>query len=61
MNTDTLNVTALQTFAQPLETAERDVGSIQAQQLVFLLLWAAVAAPLVWGVLKAWNEVRLMF
>jgi hypothetical protein len=53
LNTNTLEVAA--------QTAEQKVSSSAAQKITLALLWAAVAAPLVWGVLKAWDEVRLMF
>jgi hypothetical protein len=66
MNTHTLDVTTPQTFDNVQESVDRTVDnatarSSTAQKISFLLVWAAVAVPLVWGVLKAWEEVQLMF
>lgn len=66
MNTHTLDVTTPQTFDNALESGDRTVEnstarSSIAQKMYFLLVWAAVAVPLAWGVLKAWDEVQLMF
>jgi len=66
MNTHTLDVTTPQTFDKAQKSVDRTVDnatarSSTAQKISFLVVWAAVAVPLVWGVLKAWEEVQLMF
>ncbi len=61
MNTNTLNVTDRPTFTETQESAQQDVGSSAAQKITFVLVWAAVSVPLIWGVMKAWEEVQGMF
>jgi hypothetical protein len=61
MNTNTLDAADGQTFADVQESAVRNAGSSAAQKLTVFLLWAAVSVPLIWGVMKAWEEVQPMF
>jgi hypothetical protein len=61
MNTNTLEVAAARTFDDVRESAVRNTGSSSAQRITFYLIWAAVSLPLIWGVLKAWDEAQLMF
>jgi hypothetical protein len=61
MNTNTLNVTGQQSFTQTEKSAQQDVGSSTTQKIAFVLVWAAVSVPLIWGVMKAWEEVQGMF
>ena len=61
MNTNSLNVTDQQTFSKPQESAQQHVGSSATQKITFVLVWAAVSVPLIWGVMKAWQEVQGMF
>jgi hypothetical protein len=61
MNTNTLDATDGQTFDDVQESAVQNAGSSAGRKVSLLLLWAAVGLPLIWGVLKAWEEVRPMF
>jgi hypothetical protein len=61
MNTNTLEVTGADTFGDVRETAGQNDASTFAQKLVFLLVWAAVSAPLIWGVMMAWDEAKHVF
>jgi hypothetical protein len=61
MNTNTLDVTGANTFGDVRETAVQNAGSTFGQKLVFLMVWAAVSLPLIWGVMKAWDEAKHIF
>ncbi len=61
MNTNTLEVTGGSSFEDAPETAEQDAGSTLTQKLAFLMLWVAVSVPLIWGVMKAWEEAKNVF
>jgi hypothetical protein len=61
MNTNTLDATEGQTFDHVQESALQNAGSPAARKVSLFVLWAAVGLPLIWGVLKAWEEVQPMF
>jgi hypothetical protein len=61
MNTNTLEVTGANTFGDVRETAVQNAGSTFGQKLAFLMVWAAVSVPLIWGVMKAWDEAKHIF
>jgi hypothetical protein len=61
MNTNTLEVTRANSFGDVREPAVQNGGSTFVQKLVFLLVWVAVSVPLIWGVMKAWDEAKHIF
>ena len=61
MNTNTFEVTGGRSFEPVEETAVQNDASTTTQKVVFFLVWAAVSAPMIWGVLKAWDEAKLIF
>jgi hypothetical protein len=61
MNTNTLEVTGTNTFGEVQESAEPNAGSRFGQKLAFLMVWVAVSVPLIWGVMKAWDEAKHIF
>jgi hypothetical protein len=61
MNTNTLDATDGSNFADTQASAVQNARSPAAPKLTLFLLWAAVSVPLVWGVMKAWQEVQPMF
>ncbi len=61
MNTNTLEVTRANTFGDVPEPAAQNPGSTSAQKLVFFMVWVAVSVPLIWGVMKAWDEAKHIF
>ena len=38
-----------------------DTRSSASSKINTLLLWVVVCLPLIWGVMKTWDEVKLMF
>jgi hypothetical protein len=61
MNTNTLDATDGPTFADIQESAVQNARSPATPKLSLFLLWAAISVPLIWGVMKAWQEVQPMF
>ena len=59
MNTNTMNPADEQTFSTVQESAVQNSGKLE--KVTFYLVWLAVSVPMIWGVLKAWDEVQAMF
>jgi hypothetical protein len=58
---NTITGTAEQTLSQPEPAAARAGRKSANQTVKLLLIWAVVGAPMVWGVMKALEEVKYLF
>jgi hypothetical protein len=61
MNTNTFDANEVRSYAPDSEAAVPNTRSSSTQTMTAIVLWAVVAIPMLWGVLKAWGEVQLMF
>jgi hypothetical protein len=58
---NTITGTAGQTLSQPESAAARTARKSANQTVKLVLIWAVVGVPMVWGVMKAVNEVKYLF
>jgi hypothetical protein len=61
MNTNTMNPADGETYSTVQESAVQNSGSRTLQKVTFYLVWLAVSIPMIWGVLKALDEVQAGF
>jgi ABC-type sulfate transport system permease subunit len=61
MNTNTFDARDEQAFDTVQESAVQNTGSSATEKLVLILVWLAVSVPLIWGVMKAWDEAKNIF
>jgi ABC-type sulfate transport system permease subunit len=61
MNTNTFDARDGQAFDTAQESAVQNTGSSAAEKLALILVWLAVSVPLIWGVMKAWDEAKNIF
>ena len=58
MNTNTLATTGEPSYDQSGESAVQTSGSSGVRKVIFAVIWLAVSLPLIWGVVKAWEDVQ---
>jgi ABC-type sulfate transport system permease subunit len=61
MNTNTFDARDGQALDTVQESAVQNTGSSAAEKLALILIWLAVSVPLIWGVMKAWDEAKNIF